>query len=177
MRKNFLTIMLLATFILSSFGSQTYASVRTQKVLLQDTTERLENITELKGNIRSLKLQIKTLQIALVEAKKHKSKKKLYNNTKKIADAITAITILSGAMASYYFENKINVLKIASFVGGLSTSVSVITGLLADMSTDEAEAVTSKISEITPLLKATEVNLVSEIKILCHQEPSNQMCR
>ncbi|MBC7715267.1 MAG: hypothetical protein H7177_18115 [Rhizobacter sp.] len=153
------------------------ASTRTDSVIAQDTTERLENIRELRGSIRSLKLQIKTLEIALVEAKKHKSNKKIYTTTKKISDAITAITILSGAMASYYFENKLNVLKIASFVGGLSTSVGVISGLLADMSSDEAETVTNKISDITPILKATETNLASEIKLLCNQEPSNQMCR
>lgn len=177
MRKTLLTIILMATVASSSVGFNATASTRTAAVMLQDTTERLENIAELKSNIRSLKLQIKTLQIALIEAKKHKSKKKLYNSTKKISDAITAITILSGAMASYYFENKLNVLKIASLIGGVSTSVSVISGLLADMSTDEAEIVTNKIADILPILKATETNLASEIKLLCAQEPSNQMCR
>lgn len=115
--------------------------------------------------------------MALEEAKKHKSKKKVYNNTKKIADAITALTILSGAIAAYRFENKINVLKVASFVGGLSSSVSVISGLLADMSTDEVEAINTKIGEIKPILKATETNLGLEVKYLCSKEPSNQMCR
>ncbi len=150
---------------------------RTESVMSQDTTERLENISELKSSMRSLKLQISTLEIALAEAKKHKSRKRLYNNTKKTADAITAITILSGAMASYYFENKLNVLKIASLVGGVSTSVSVIASLAADLSTDEAEIVSAKIADIKPILKATEVNLAKEIKLLCSHEPSNQMCR
>lgn len=173
MRNNFLIATLLVSFVLSSAS----ASSRTESVMVQDTTERLENISELKSSMRSLKLQISTLEIALVEAKKHKSGKRLYNNTKKTADAITAITILSGAMASYYFENKLNVLKVASLVGGISTSVSVIAGLAADLSTDEAEIVANKIADITPILRATEVNLVKEIKLLCNQEPSNQMCR
>ncbi|MBC7427241.1 MAG: hypothetical protein H7336_01435 [Bacteriovorax sp.] len=177
MKKSSFTSLLLLTVMIFGTSMNAMASARTDKLISQDTTERLENISELKSNIRSLKLQISTLQIALVEAKKHKSKKKIYVNTKKVADALTAITILGGALGSYYFENKINVLKIASLIGGLSTSVSVITGLLADMSSDEAEAVTNKISDITPILKATQVNLVSEINLLCNQEPSNQMCR
>lgn len=177
MRNSFFTITLLCSFLLSAFGLNASASSRTELVMVQDTTERLENISELRSSIRSLKLQISTLEIALEEAKKHKSKKRLYNNAKKTADAITAITILSGAMASYYFENKLNILKIASLIGGISTSVSVIAGLAADLSTDEAEIVTNKIADIRPILKATEINLVKEIRLLCKQEPSNQMCK
>ncbi len=177
MRNRVLVVTLMVSFMLSAFGVNALASSRTDSVISQDTTERLENISELKNSIRSLKLQISTLEIALEEAKKHKSRKKLYNNTKKISDAITAITILSGAIGAYYFENKVSVLKVASAIGGLSTSVSVISGLLADMSTDEAEIVTNKIADIKPILKATEANLAKEVKLLCNQEPSNQMCR
>ena len=177
MKKNFLITTLICAFALTSFGSFARDPSRAEAAMAEDTTERLENIAELKSSMRSLKIQIKTLNIALVEAKKHKSKKKLWNNTKKISDAITALTILSGAIASYHFENKAKVLKIASFVGGLSSSVSVITGLLAEMSTDQVEIVTNKIEDIMPILKATEINLNSEVKLLCKQEPSNQMCK
>lgn len=175
MKKYFLVTLILTSLTLPTLSA--VASSRIDAVMSEDTTVRLENIAELKGNIRSFKLQISTLEIALEEAKTKKSRKKLYNNSKKIADAITALTILSGAIAAYRFENKINVLKVASFVGGLSSSVSVISGLLADMSTDEVEAINTKIGEIKPILKATETNLAREVKYLCGKEPSNQMCR
>ncbi len=154
-----------------------FASSRTDALLRHDITERLENIAELKTEIRSFKVQLKTLDIALAEAKTKRSRKKMWSNTKKISDAVTALTILSGAIAAYHFENKINVLKIASFIGGLSSSVAVITGLLADMSTDEAEIIGNKINDLKPILKATETNLNNEVKLLCGMEPSNQMCK
>ena len=177
MRNNFLIFTLMMSLILSASGSSATTLSRTQSVMRQDLTERLENIDELRGSLRSLKLQISTLEIALTEARKIKSRKKIYKNTKTAADALTAITILSGAMASYYFENKLNIFKIASLIGGVSTSVSVIAGLAAEFSTDEAEIILAKIADIKPILKATESNLSKEVKLLCSQEPSNQMCQ
>ena len=173
----FLFTILLFSLLLTSFSGVLLASSRTDELVSIDTTERLENIAELKKNIKSLKLQIQTLNIALTEAKKHKSTKMLWTNTEKISDAITALTILVGALATYHFKNKARVLKIATFVGGLSSSLSVISGLVADLSTDDAEIITNKINEIMPILKATEINLTRETKHLCKLEPSNQMCR
>lgn len=177
MKKHFLFIFLSINLLVTSIGSGVLASSRTDALIREDVTERLENIAELKSEIRAFKVQLKTLDIALEEAKKKRSRKKLWSNTKKISDAVTALTILSGAIAAYHFENKINVLKIASFIGGLSSSVAVITGLLADMSTDEAEIISNKIADLKPIIKATEVNLSNEVKLLCGLEPSNQMCK
>jgi len=153
-----------------------FASSKVDKLIQSDTTERLENITELKKSIRSLKVQMRTLELALVEAKKKKTGKRAYVKSKKVSDAIAAISGLGGAIAATFMEDKIRVLKITSFVFGISTSVSVIFDLLAEMSTDEAEIVQSKIDEVKPILKATESNLALEVKLLCKNEPSNQMC-
>lgn len=183
MRKAFITFSIIHFVFLAIFQAQAFAggralnSSRMDKILLEDTTERLENIASLRSDIRELKLQMRTFEIALEEAKKKPSSRRTWNNAKKISDAVTAFTILGGAIAAYHFENKTNVLKIASFIGGLSSASSVITGLVADMSSDQIEVLTSKISELKPILLATEINLKQEVKYLCMKEPSNQMCK
>ena len=172
-------ILLTFTLVMPSFISNNVfaTSSRVSKIVSEDVTERLEDIQALKHSIRDLKLQIQVLNVVLIEAKKHPSNKKLYVNGRKVADAITAITILGGALATYKLHNKASALKIASFIGGLSTAISVLLGLAADLSTDETETVEDKIVEVNKLLAATTVNLNKEIKLLCASEPSNQMCR
>ena len=153
------------------------ASSRIDEVVNTDTTERLEGIHELKKSLRELNRQLAVYSTALEEAKKQPSHKSFFKNTKKVADATTALTILGGAIASYHFRDEVKVIKIASFVGGLSSSTSVLISLLADLTADEAEALQDKIDETKQILNATNINLNKEIKLLCTSEPSNQMCR
>lgn len=174
MKKYFSTIILVFCLSLPVWAN---ASSKLDKLIAFDTTERLENIEELKHNIRSLKVQIRTLEIALVEAKKKRSGKRTWNKTKRYSDAVSAIATLGGAIAGCFFEDKIKVLKISSFIFGISTSVGVLAGLASDLTTDEADNVQTKIDELIPLLKATETNLNLEVKLLCEIEPSNQKCR
>ena len=181
MKKNTLTLLLFSIL----FQANSALAVKTQKiqtsrvssVIVQDTTERLENIKELNQSIRSLRLQLKTLDIALEDAKKVKSRKKIYSNTKRYSDAISALTTLGGAIGAVYMEDKIKLLKYTSMVFGVSQGVSVLASLAADMAEDEAEHVQLKIKEITVILKATEKNLELEENLLCKSEPSNQMCK
>lgn len=174
MKKYFTSIILVFCLSLPVWAN---ASSKLDKLVALDTTERLENIDELKHNIRSLKVQMRTLEIALVEAKKKRSGKKTWNRTKRYSDAVSALATLGGAIAGCFFEDKIRVLKISSFIFGISSSVGVLSGLAADLTTDEADNVQTKIDEIIPLLKATETNLTLEVKLLCQNEPSNQKCR
>ena len=96
-------ILLTFTLVMPSFISNNVfaTSSRVSKIVSEDVTERLEDIQALKHSIRDLKLQIQVLNVVLIEAKKHPSNKKLYVNGRKVADAITAITILGGALATY----------------------------------------------------------------------------
>lgn len=174
MEKYFSTVILIFCLSLPVWAT---TSSKIDKLVSLDTTERLENIEELKDNIRSLKLQMRTLEIALIEAKKKRSGKKTWDKTKRYSDAVSAIATLGGAIAGCFFEDKIKVLKVSSLIFGISTSVGVLAGLASDLTTDEADNVQAKIDEIIPLLKATEINLNLEVKLLCQSEPSNQKCR
>jgi hypothetical protein len=175
--KTTLSYALLFTLSISVFSGYAIASSRVNDIVEQDVTERLETIQTLKKSMRDMKVQLSVLNTALEEAKKKKSHKKIYGDTKKVADALTALTILGGALSAYAFKDEVRVIKIASLIGGISGSVSVLAGLASDLSTDEAEAVQAKISELNGLIKATELNLGKEVKSLCDSEPSNQMCR
>ncbi len=176
MKKHSIHLLILLSLTLSSVPNMAFSASRVDSLIQQDTTERLEDISELKHSIRSLKVQIRTLELALVEAKKKRSGKKNFVKAKKCADAVTAISTLGGALAATFFDDKIKVIKVTSLLFGISSSFSVILDLLAEMTTDEAENVQTKIDDIKPILKATEANLVLEVKLLCKNEPSNQMC-
>lgn len=172
-----LPVILIVTFLFSSLPGSAFSSSRVNTVVDSDVTERLETIYTLKKSMKDLNVQLSVYSTALEEAKKNNSHKKLYTNTRKVADAITALTILGGAIASYRFKNEVKVVQIASFIGGLSSSTSVLTSLLADLSSDEANTLQVKVDEVKTVLKATNINLNKEIKLLCLSEPSNQMCR
>lgn len=165
------------TVILSVLPITSFSASRINSILQEDTTERLESIYILKKSLKELNVQLSVLNTALQEATKKPSHKKLYGNTKKIADATTALTILGGAIASYRFKNKVKVIKIASFIGGISSSTSVLSSLMADLSSDEAEVLQGRIKDLNAIVLATNTNLNKEIKVLCLAEPSNQMCR
>ena len=176
MRASVFTILFFA-MILSAIPTNSFGVSRINAILEEDTTERLESIYLLKKSLKELHVQLSVLETALLEASKKPSRKKLYENSSKIADAVTALTILGGAIASYRFKNKVKVIKIASFIGGISSSTSVLTSLAADLSSDEAASLIGRIKDLSAIVAATNTNLSKEIKILCKAEPSNQMCR
>lgn len=171
------SLLLLFTLFFSGMPEVSFSASRMDALVQQDTTERLETIYILKKSLKELNVQLTVLDTALVAAKKKRSNKKVYVNTRKVADAITALTILGGAIASYHFKNEVKVVKIASFIGGLSTSTAVLASLMADLATDEAEALKSKIGDLNTIIAASNINLNKEIKLLCRNEPSNQMCK
>lgn len=170
-------IILFFALMCSTLSSVSMAASRMNSLVQEDTTERLESIAMLKKSLKTLNLELSVLNTALEQARKKRSYKKAYTNTRKISDAITALTILGGAIASYHFKNQAKVVKIASFIGGLSSSTSVLTSLLADLSSDEANLLMGKIDDLKTIMAATIVNLNKEVKLLCGAEPSNQMCR
>lgn len=172
-----LPFLLILALAMTSLPSSSVASGRVNSVIRLDTTERLESIALLKQSLKKLNVELSVLHTALEEAQKKPSHKKIYVNTRKIADAITALTILGGAIASYHFDNSVKVIKIASFIGGLSSSTSVLSSLMADLSSDEADVLKGKIGDLKTIIKASTINLNNEVKILCKSEPSNQMCR
>ncbi|RPJ77974.1 MAG: hypothetical protein EHM20_05025 [Alphaproteobacteria bacterium] len=174
--KRSISLVLFFTIIFTSIPSTSMGNSRIDYLVQEDTTERLENIHILKMSLKELKVELAVLDTALIYARKKPSHKKIYSNSKKVADAITALTVLGGAIASYHFKNKVKVVKIASFIGGLSSSTSVLTSLMADFSTGEAEELKSKIDDLNSIIRATNINLNREIKMLCKSEPSNQMC-
>ncbi len=171
------SILFLVTILISSIAMNAFGSSRVNRVVDADVTERLESIEALKKSLKDLNLQLQVLNTALEEAKLKKNHKNVYLNTRKIADAVTALTVLGGAIATYRFKNDAKVLKIATFIGGLSTSTSVLASLMADLSTDQAEIVQGKIDDLQMIIKATYTNLGRETKLLCSLEASNQMCR
>jgi galactitol-specific phosphotransferase system IIB component len=171
-----ISLLILFSLLLPEFSAKAETPSRVASLYSIDTTERLENIYILKKSLKELNIQVSVLDTALIEAKKKRNHKKIYVTTRKISDAITALTILGSAIATYHFNNEMRIIKIASFIGGLSTSISVLSSLLADLSTDEAEALKNKLDDLATIIKATNVNLNHEIGILCHSEPSNQMC-
>lgn len=166
----------LLTMTLLFSASSSHCSSRVREVIDGDVTERLETIHALKKSMKELNLQLSVYDTALEEAKSKHSHKKLFVTSKKVADAVTALTILTGAIASHYFNDEVKVLKIGSFIGGLSASTSVLSNLMADLSSDEAAEIQGKIDDLNTIIRATDTNLNKEIKLLCHSEPSNQMC-
>lgn len=116
--------------------------------------------------------ELAVLKTALAIAKKKPNHKKLYNNTKKLSDAITALAIVSGTIATYYLNKELKILKLAA----VSTAVSILMSLMDDLSPGDIELVEGKISELKQLINASNINLNNEEKALCAQEPSNQMC-
>lgn len=171
------SLVLFFTIIFTSIPSTSMANSRIDYLVNEDTTERLENIYILKTSLKELKVELTVLDTAFIYARKKRNTKKIYSNTKKVADAITALTVLGGAIASYHFKNKVKVVKIASLIGGISSSTSVLSSLMADFSTGEAQELKEKIDDLNSIIRATNINLNREIKMLCKTEPSNQMCR
>ncbi|MBC7539574.1 MAG: hypothetical protein H7281_12190 [Bacteriovorax sp.] len=174
--KTTVTFLLFITMLVTNVFSEALGASRVSAVVDSDMTERLESIYILKKSMKELNVQLSVLNTALEIAKKTPSHKKIYLNSRKVADTITALTLLGGAIASYHFKNEVKVVKIATFIGGISTSTSVLTSLMADLSTDEAEALQAKIDDLGSIIKASNINLNREIKLLCKVEPSNQMC-
>ncbi len=170
------SLVLFFTILLSSVPSISLGNSRIDSLVQEDTTERLENIQILKKSLRELRVQLAVLDTALIQAQKKPGHKKIYTNSKKVADAITALTVLGGAIASYHFKNKVKVVKIASFIGGVSSSTSVLSSLMADFSSGEAQELKEKIEDLNSIITASNINLNREIKLLCKSEPSNQMC-
>lgn len=167
------SLLLTSTSLLASSGEK---KSRVGKIIAEDITERLENIAELNTNLRSLNLQLKTLNIALEDAKKQSNRKGFYTVTKRVADATSAITTLAGAVAAARYENKTKVFRITSVIFGVSSGVSVLAGLAAELAPGEVTNIQLKINEARIILEATEKSLELEIKLLCQSEPSNQMC-
>ena len=175
--KTSVSFLLFFTMLISSMSSLALGASRVNDIVAMDTTERLEGIYILKKSMKELNVQLSVLNTALEIAKKKPSHKKIYLNSKKVADTITALTLLGGAIASYHFKNEVKVVKIATFIGGLAASTSVLASLMADLNTDEAEALQGKINDLSAIVKASNINLNKEINSLCRLEPSNQMCR
>ncbi len=168
---------LTVTLLLSLMPVRAFSSSRVQDIVAVDVTERLETIDTLKKSLRELKVQLSVYSTALDEEKSKKSHKKIFVNSKKVADAVTAFTILGGTIASHYFKDDVKVIKIASLIGGLSASTSVLTNLMADLSNDQVQEIQDKIDDLNIIIKASIANLNNEIQLLCQSEPSNQMCR
>lgn len=155
------------------------ASERTRRIFKADITERLENIAELKKDIRSLKLRLKTFDIAIEEAKaKPASHKATYNTVKKMAEVVTTISLLVVTVEAYRTKGPTpsQLVKPASVIASISSAVTGVSGVLADLSANDLELLNNKIKELKLELAATEKNLNEESHLLCKQEPSNQMC-
>ncbi len=161
----------------SAFANGKKKESRVSKVIAVDLTERLENIAELNANLRSLNLQLRTLDIALEDAKKQSNRKGTYIITKRVADAVSAITTLAGVLAATKYQNHAKILKITSSIFGIAQGVSVLASLAADLAPGEVSNIQQKIHEANIVLSATEKNLELEIDMLCKGEPSNQMCK
>jgi hypothetical protein len=176
MKKIFI-LFVLASVLTVSFPVM--SSERSQSIIKEDTTERLENIKELKQNIRSLKLRLRNFEIAIEEAKKlPASRKTTYNYIKKISEVVTTITLLVITVAAY--KNKeltpSPFVKPASVIASVSSAISGLSGMMADLSGNDLELLNNKTKELKAELSATEISLTEESHLLCSQEPSNQMC-
>lgn len=155
------------------------ASSRTRKIMMADTTERLENIQELQKSIRSMKLRLKSFEMAILEAqKKPASYRVKYTYVKKISEVVTTLSLLVVTVEAYRMKelgpNK--VVKPASVVAAISSAISGVSGVLLELSDNELELLNNKVKELRAELLATEKNLAEESNLLCSQEPSNQMC-
>lgn len=176
MKKTFI-ILLIANLMLLSF--ETVASERTRRIMKADLTERLENIHELKKNIRSMKLRLKSFETAISDAQsKPASRKVTYSYVKKFSEVITTLSLLLVTVEAYRTKgvNPSKVVKPASVVASISSAISGVAGVLADLSDNELELLNNKVKELRAELSATEKNLSEESNLLCSQEPSNQMC-
>jgi ribosomal protein L29 len=175
--KNIFTILLTANLLLTSVLA--ISSERTANVIAVDTTERLENIKDLQKEIRTLKLKLTTLEIAVAEAqKKPASIRTKYLAVKKIASVVTTISLLVVTVAAYR-EGGIGasrLVKPASAIASISSTVEGVTSMLSDLSDDELEVLTNKLKQLRTELAATQINHGKESNLLCSEEPSNQMC-
>ncbi len=174
--KKIIFLMTILSILMTSLPAM--SSMRTRKMLKEDTTERLENIKELKKNIRSLKVRLKNFETAIIEAKKKPNRKAMYVYTKKFAEVVTTVTLLVVTVSAYRNAEMgtTKLVKPGSIVASVSSAISGISGVLSDLSNNDLELLNGKVKELSLELSATETNLNEETYLLCSQEPSNQMC-
>jgi hypothetical protein len=175
--KNIFVILLSLNLFLVTFSTE--SSERTRKLMSSDTTERLENIKDMRQSIRAMKLRLKNFAIAIEDAKKKPAGyRTTYLYVKKFSEVITTLSLLVVTVEAYRTQelglNKM--VKPASVIASISSAVSGVAGVLADLSSNELEILNNKVKELNAELSATEKNLSHETQVLCSQEPSNQMC-